>query len=85
MSDNLVSAPTDSSAVSFLDLPAEIRNYIYTEVYEHVDPIVVTNFGHGSGRIKLHRRLGDRNHKFRYGRPIAPKGMYLHNTRSSNE
>jgi hypothetical protein len=61
MSDNLASAPADPSVLSFLDLPAEIRNFIYAEVYEHVDPIVVTHIDRTFGPVTLHRRMGDRN------------------------
>jgi hypothetical protein len=63
MANNLASAPADTSAMYFLDLPAEIRNHIYCELYEHPEPILVTTIGHDLGRIKLHRRMGDGNGK----------------------
>jgi hypothetical protein len=59
MSDNLASAPPDPSALSYLDLPAEIRNFIYAEVYEHADPIVVTHFDRTFGPVTMHRRMDD--------------------------
>jgi hypothetical protein len=59
MSDNLASAPPDPSALSYLDLPAEIRNFIYAEVYEHAEPIVVTHFDRTFGPVTMHRRMDD--------------------------
>ena len=56
--------------LSFLDLPAEVRNYVYEYIYEHPDPIVITNTGHNSGQITLHRLLYDDNDKLR---PIHTK------------
>ena len=51
--------------LSFLDLPAEVRNYVYEYIYEHPDPIVITNTVHNSGQITLHRLLDDRNDELR--------------------
>ncbi|KAH7086417.1 hypothetical protein FB567DRAFT_70062 [Paraphoma chrysanthemicola] len=55
------SAPADLDRISFLDLPAEVRNTVYSELFEHVDPILVTTNERHSGRVTLHRRQDDRN------------------------
>ncbi|KAH5398595.1 hypothetical protein HBI32_185790 [Parastagonospora nodorum] len=60
--NEMTSKPADSSCLSFLDLPAEIRNHIYAEIYEHVDHIVLTRNPAGDDLVTLHRRVYDRNH-----------------------
>ncbi|KAF2820395.1 hypothetical protein CC86DRAFT_459862 [Ophiobolus disseminans] len=53
------SAPMNSDTTSFLDLPAEIRNWIYEILFRHVDPLLLAY--PGGGHVSLHRRIGDRN------------------------
>lgn len=50
---------------SFVDLPSELRNYVYAYLYEHPDSIVTASAKLGSDSITLHRLLGDRNHKLK--------------------
>jgi hypothetical protein len=59
-SGNLASAPADPSVVSFLDLPTEVRNAIYVELYEHADPIIVTACQAKIPYIKTAQRRGGR-------------------------
>ncbi|KAH7080101.1 hypothetical protein BKA63DRAFT_234894 [Paraphoma chrysanthemicola] len=58
---SVASAPADLERLSFLDLPAEVRNTVYIELFEHVDPILVTTNERHSGRVTLHRRQDDHN------------------------
>jgi hypothetical protein len=60
--NKMTSRPADLSSLSFLDLPAEIRNHSYAEIYEHVDHIVLTRNPAGDDPVTLHRRVYDRNH-----------------------
>jgi len=61
----MASTSANADTLSFLDLPAEVRNYIYGYIFEHPDPIIVTNTRHNSGKIALHRLKDDRNEKLR--------------------
>jgi hypothetical protein len=78
-SNSITSRPADPSYMSFIDLPAEIRNFIYAEIFEHDDPttvtlaghIAVTSAGQHSGPVKLHRRVGDCNDTLPYVRSQA--------------
>jgi hypothetical protein len=61
MTDFKTSGPACPSALSFLTLPAEIRNSIYELLYVHVDPMVVASTELAGDTATLHRRYSDQN------------------------
>jgi hypothetical protein len=53
-----MSCAADPNLASFLDLPGEIRNYIYALAYHYPDPLVLDS---EADQLRLCRGLGDRN------------------------
>jgi hypothetical protein len=53
-----VSKSANPRAVSFLDLPGEIRNAIYALVVEFSDHLIL---GNDPSKFRLYRRMGDSN------------------------
>jgi hypothetical protein len=61
MADSKRSKPASLSALSFLTLPAEIRNNIYELLFVHADPMVIASTEDSDEAATLHRRCTDRN------------------------
>jgi hypothetical protein len=73
---NMTSSRADLDRLSFLDLPAEVRNEVYGYAFEHPSPIVITFSEQVSGSVTLHRYIGDSNHELPLLRS-RPDNAYL--------
>jgi hypothetical protein len=67
----VASIPANLDIPSFLDLPAEIRNWIYGFYFHHPDPLYLADTGNDS--VTLLRRMADGNHVLKMCCPRAPK------------
>jgi len=72
-----ISPKTGTSPPSFLSLPAEIRNTIYTYMFVHDDPLYVGKGTHKGGQHALYRRHGDRNDDLSYPRKPLQRSSFM--------
>jgi hypothetical protein len=59
MENETVAKPDRPECLSFLDLPAEIRNGIYALLFEHRHPLIVVRAARAGRPATLHKRHGD--------------------------
>ncbi|KAF2030517.1 hypothetical protein EK21DRAFT_111830 [Setomelanomma holmii] len=57
-----MSKPANPQISSFLDLPAELRNWIYELIFKHADPLYLS-VRRRDRRMVLYRRADDRNYR----------------------